>query len=101
MSDSSLILSSENLTSMVIWLSELVVASWALSYGAEHLSAMYGAKFAGRTILSVATSVLSDWTRFFCLSLCSLMDSLMDIMYWTVSSSQDSLSCILYWPCLK
>ena len=57
MSDSSLILSSENLTSMVIWLAELVVASWALSYGAEHLSARYGAKFVGRTILSVATTL--------------------------------------------
>src|SRR5918996_2645931 len=56
MSDSSLILSSENLTSMVIWLAELVVASWALSYGAEHLSARYGAKFVGRTILSLATT---------------------------------------------
>src|SRR5918996_3141045 len=57
MSDSSLILSSENLTSMVIWLAELVVASWALSYGAEHLSARYGAKFVGRTILSLATTL--------------------------------------------
>jgi cation:H+ antiporter len=50
-------LSSENLTSMVIWLAELIVASWALSYGAEHLSARYGAKFVGRTILSVATTL--------------------------------------------
>ena len=50
-------MSSENLTSMVIWLAELIVASWALSYGAEHLSARYGAKFVGRTILSVATTL--------------------------------------------
>lgn len=56
-SDSSVILSSENLTSMVIWLAELIVASWAISYGAEHLSARYGAKFVGRTILSVATTL--------------------------------------------
>jgi cation:H+ antiporter len=56
-SDSSPILSSENLTSMVIWLAELIIASWALSYGAEHLSARYGAKFVGRTILSVATTL--------------------------------------------
>ena len=42
---------------MVIWLAELIAASWALSYGAEHLSARYGAKFVGRTILSVATTL--------------------------------------------
>ncbi|HZD34861.1 MAG TPA: hypothetical protein VE130_06620 [Nitrososphaeraceae archaeon] len=42
---------------MVIWLAELVVASWAISYGAEHLSARYGAKFVGRTILSIATTL--------------------------------------------
>jgi cation:H+ antiporter len=42
---------------MVIWLSELIVASWALSYGAEHLSFRYGAKFVGRTVLSVATTL--------------------------------------------
>ena len=56
-SDNRFILSSENLTSMIIWLAELIVASWALSYGAEHLSARYGAKFVGRTILSVATTL--------------------------------------------
>ncbi|MGH9965974.1 MAG: sodium:calcium antiporter [Nitrososphaeraceae archaeon] len=50
-------MSSENLSSMIIWLAELIVASWALSYGAEHLSARYGAKFVGRTILSVATTL--------------------------------------------
>jgi cation:H+ antiporter len=42
---------------MLIWLGELVVASWALSYGAEHLSLKYGAKFIGRTFLSVATTL--------------------------------------------
>ena len=42
---------------MIIWLAELIVANWALSYGAEHLSTRYGAKFVGRTILSVATTL--------------------------------------------
>jgi cation:H+ antiporter len=42
---------------MVIWLSELIIASWALSYGAEHLSFRYGAKFVGRTVLSIATTL--------------------------------------------
>lgn len=56
-SENRFILSSENLSSMIIWLAELIVASWALSYGAEHLSARYGAKFVGRTILSVATTL--------------------------------------------
>jgi cation:H+ antiporter len=40
-----------------MWLGELVVASWILSYGAEHLSLKYGAKFVGRTILSIATTL--------------------------------------------
>jgi cation:H+ antiporter len=42
---------------MFMWLSELIVASWALSYGAEHLSLKYGAKFVGRTVLSIATTL--------------------------------------------
>ena len=42
---------------MMIWLSELIIASWALSYGAEHLSFRYGAKFVGRTVLSIATTL--------------------------------------------
>jgi cation:H+ antiporter len=42
---------------MIVWLSELVVASWVLSYGAEHLSFKYGAKFVGRTVLSIATTL--------------------------------------------
>jgi cation:H+ antiporter len=42
---------------MSIWLGELIVASWALSYGAEKLSLKYGAKFVGRTVLSIATTL--------------------------------------------
>jgi cation:H+ antiporter len=42
---------------MLIWLGELIIASWALSYGAEHLSLRYGAKFIGRTVLSIATTL--------------------------------------------
>jgi cation:H+ antiporter len=42
---------------MLIWLGELTLASWVLSYGAEHLSMRYGAKFVGRTLLSVATTL--------------------------------------------
>ncbi|HEY1211569.1 MAG TPA: hypothetical protein VGE82_01355 [Nitrososphaera sp.] len=48
---------SENLPVMLLWLSELTVASFILSYGAEHLSKKYGAKFVGRTLLSVATTL--------------------------------------------
>lgn len=42
---------------MLLWLGELTFASWILSYGAEHLSMRYGAKFVGRTLLSVATTL--------------------------------------------
>lgn len=42
---------------MLLWLGELTLASWVLSYGAEHLSMRYGAKFVGRTLLSVATTL--------------------------------------------
>lgn len=42
---------------MLGWLAELIVASWILSYGAEHLSMRFGAKFVGRTLLSVATTL--------------------------------------------
>lgn len=42
---------------MSIWLGELIVASWALSYGAEKLSLKYGAQFVGRTVLSIATTL--------------------------------------------
>lgn len=47
----------ENLLAMLLWLGELTFASWVLSYGAEHLSKKYGAKFVGRTLLSVATTL--------------------------------------------
>jgi cation:H+ antiporter len=42
---------------MLLWLAELTVASFLLAYGAEHLSKKYGAKFVGRTLLSVATTL--------------------------------------------
>jgi cation:H+ antiporter len=47
----------ENLLVMLFWLGELSLASWVLSYGAEHLSVKFGAKFVGRTLLSVATTL--------------------------------------------
>jgi cation:H+ antiporter len=47
----------ENLLTMLLWLSELTGASFLLAYGAEHLSKKYGAKFVGRTLLSVATTL--------------------------------------------
>lgn len=47
----------ENLLAMLLWLAELTGASFLLSYGAEHLSKRYGAKFIGRTLLSVATTL--------------------------------------------
>ena len=45
-----------HLLAMIGWLGELVVASFLLSYGAEHLSAKYGSRFIGRTLMSVATT---------------------------------------------
>ena len=42
---------------MLLWLGELTFSSWILSYGAEHLAGRYGAKFVGRTLLSVATTL--------------------------------------------
>lgn len=42
---------------MLLWLSELTIASFLLAYGAEHLSKKYGAKFVGRTLLSIATTL--------------------------------------------
>ncbi len=48
---------SNNLVMMLLWLAELAFSSWLLSYGAEHLSFRYGAKFVGRTVLSVATTL--------------------------------------------
>ncbi|MDQ3839550.1 MAG: hypothetical protein M3297_09815 [Thermoproteota archaeon] len=46
-----------NLFTMLLWLGELIISSWVLSYGAEHLSMRYGAKFVGRTLLSIATTL--------------------------------------------
>jgi cation:H+ antiporter len=46
-----------NLLSMFFWLGELTLASWILSYGAEHLSERFGAKFVGRVLLSIATTL--------------------------------------------
>ncbi len=46
-----------NLAAMLLWLLELVAASFFLSYGAEHLSARYGGRFVGRTLMSVATTL--------------------------------------------
>jgi cation:H+ antiporter len=46
-----------NLVTMLLWLGELTFASWILSYGAEHLSVKYGAKFVGRVLLSIATTL--------------------------------------------
>jgi cation:H+ antiporter len=42
---------------MLFWLGELTLASWILSYGAEHLSERFGAKFVGRVLLSIATTL--------------------------------------------
>ena len=42
---------------MLGWLAELVFASWLLSYGAEHLAERWGARFVGRTLLSIATTL--------------------------------------------
>lgn len=42
---------------MLLWLGELSFSSWILSYGAEHLSIKFGAKFVGRTLLSIATTL--------------------------------------------
>jgi len=46
-----------NLFNMLFWLGELTLASWILSYGAEHLSEKFGAKFVGRVLLSIATTL--------------------------------------------
>jgi cation:H+ antiporter len=50
-------LAENNLLTMLLWLGELIISSWVLSYGAEHLSMKYGAKFVGRTLLSIATTL--------------------------------------------
>src|SRR5215211_5249081 len=46
-----------NLVTMLFWLGELTLCSWILSYGAEHLSEKFGAKFVGRVLLSIATTL--------------------------------------------
>lgn len=46
-----------NIFSMLFWLGELTLASWILAYGAEHLSKKFGAKFVGRVLLSIATTL--------------------------------------------
>lgn len=40
-----------------MWMGELVVSSWLLSEGAEHLSERWGGRFVGRTLLSLATTM--------------------------------------------
>ena len=47
----------ESLSFLLGWLAELIFASWLLSYGAEHLAERWGARFVGRTLLSVATTL--------------------------------------------
>jgi cation:H+ antiporter len=50
-------LESNNILIMLLWLGELTFSSWLLSYGAEHLATRFGARFVGRTLLSVATTL--------------------------------------------
>ena len=47
----------DNFSLMIIWILELTGASYLLSYGAEHLARSFGARFVGRTLLSVATTL--------------------------------------------
>ncbi len=42
---------------LLVWLGELLVSSWLLSEGAEHLSERWGGRFVGRTLLSIATTL--------------------------------------------
>src|SRR5688500_12299062 len=42
---------------MLMWLGVLTFASWLLSYDAEHLATRIGARFVGRTLLSVETTL--------------------------------------------
>lgn len=50
-------MSLNNLLAMLFWLGELIVASLLLSYGAEYFAKKYGAKFVGRTLLSIVTTL--------------------------------------------
>lgn len=47
----------ENLLLLLGWLGELIVASWLLADGAEHLAERWGGRFVGRTLLSIATTL--------------------------------------------
>ncbi|TLX80825.1 MAG: sodium:calcium antiporter [Thaumarchaeota archaeon] len=47
----------ENLLLLLSWLGELIVASWLLADGAEHLAERWGGRFVGRTLLSIATTL--------------------------------------------
>lgn len=42
---------------LLMWLGELLISSWLLSEGAEHLSERWGGRFVGRTLLSIATTL--------------------------------------------
>lgn len=42
---------------LLTWLGELLLSSWLLSEGAEHLSERWGGRFVGRTLLSIATTL--------------------------------------------
>lgn len=42
---------------LIAWLGELLLSSWLLSEGAEHLSERWGGRFVGRTLLSIATTL--------------------------------------------
>ncbi len=42
---------------LLVWLGELLVSSWLLSEGAEHLAERWGGRFVGRTLLSIATTL--------------------------------------------
>ncbi len=42
---------------LLAWLGELIVSSWLLAEGAEHLSERWGGRFVGRTLLSIATTL--------------------------------------------
>ncbi len=42
---------------LLAWLGELLLSSWLLSEGAEHLSERWGGRFVGRTLLSIATTL--------------------------------------------
>ncbi len=42
---------------LLVWLGELLVSSWLLSEGADHLAERWGGRFVGRTLLSIATTL--------------------------------------------